>query len=471
MYKSKAIAIFYQFSRAEKIAFRKFVHSPYHNSNKKVQALLEHLYPLDSYKDRPQLDRKIVHKAVFGKKSFSWPSLRHVASDLTLLLERFLVLEQEESIIKEQLQLAKIYQQKNLAYLAAQSFRKAEKALANYSYKDQQALDLTYLLEQNRQHQALEKDRAAANNIQALNSTFDQQYIAGKLKHACRIISYQRMYKQEYDLGLLPAVLEYLQQQPQQLEVPLIAIYYYYYQASTAPEGSTVYFQQFKQYLFEYQEVLEQEEVKDLYVLATNYSIKLLNKTPQQEQIIATFELYQKALHQGALLEQGRISPFAFTNIVAVALGAQKFEWTAQFLEAYSVYLPPKLQAAYVAYNYARWHFYQGQYQAAADLISAEDFEDVHLNLSAKILLLKVYYALDEIQLLEGLLNRFSTFLSRKKELAYHKKNYNNIIRFTRRLVALNPYSEKAKKKLRQEIEVAPLLTERTWLLEQLNQV
>ena len=93
----------------------------------------------------------------------------------------------------------------------------------------------------------------------------------------------------------------------------------------------------------------------------------------------------------------------------------------------------------------------------------------MHLNLSAKILLLKVYYALEEIQLLEGLLNRFSTFLSRKKELAYHKNNYNNIIRFTRRLVVINPYSTKAKDKLRQEIKNTPLLTERVWLLEQLD--
>lgn len=469
MYKSKAIAIFYQFSRAEKIAFRKFVNSPYHNNNKKVKALLEHLYPLDTYKNRPQLDRQIVHKAVFGKQPFDWPMLRHVASDLTQLLEAFLVLEQPISVIEQQLRLAEIYQEKNLAYLAAQSFRKAEKALANYPKKDQRSLELAYRIEQKRRFQALEKDRASSNNIQALNSTCDRQYIAEKLKHACRVISYQRMYKQEYDLGLLMPLLTYLEEDSTQLETPLIAIYYYYYKACTTTEKTPHYFQQFKQYLFDYQTLLEAQEIKDLYILATNYSIKLLNKNPQKEQVAATFELFQKALEQGALLEQGRLSPFAFTNIIAVALGSERYEWTAQFLEEYAPYLPPKVREAYVAYNYSRWHFYQAQYQQAAALLSADDFEDVHLNLSAKILLLKVYYALDEIQLLEGLLNRFSTFLSRKKELAYHKNNYNNIIRFTRRLVAINPYSEKAKNKLRQEINNTPLLTERVWLLEQLD--
>lgn len=471
MYKSKAIAIFYQLTRAEKIAFRKFVASPYHNSNAKVTALLEHLYPLDTYRNREQLDRKVVHQAVFGKKPFSWPKLRHVASDLTQLLEQFLLLEQPQSIIKEQLQLAAIYQQKNLAHLAAQSFKKAEKALANHPYQDQEALDLAYFLEQNRQLQALEKDRAATNNFQALNSTFDQQYIAGKLKHVCRIISYQGLYKQEYDLGLLPAVLHYLEQHSKLLQTPLIALYYTYYKVSTQPEQAQDYFQEFKKYLFNYQDFLAQEEVKDLYILATNYSIKLLNQDPQQKQVLATFELYQKALEKGVLLEKGKMSPFAFTNIVAVALGAAHYEWTATFMEEYAPHLPPRVREAYTAYNYSRWHYFQEQYEEAANLLSADDFEDVHLSLSAKILLLKVYYALDEIQLLEGLLNRFSTFLSRKKELAYHKENYNNIIRFTRRLVALNPFSEKAKSKLRQEITKTPLLTERTWLLEELDKI
>lgn len=471
MYKSKTVAIFYQFSRTEKIAFRKFVASPYHNSSPKVKALLEYLYPLDTYKHRPQLDRKVVYKAVFGKKAFDWAALRHVASDLAQLLEAFLLLEQAASTIEQQLQLSTIYQQKNLTHLANQSFKKAEKALKKYPKKDQRALDLAYLLEQNRQQRALEKDRAATNNIQALNNTFDQQYIAGKLKHACHLLSHQGIQKQEYDLGLLPAVLTYLEQHPEQLQTPIIALYHCYYKASTAEQQANQYFHQFRQHLFEQQDFLEQEEVKHLYILATNYSIKLLNKDPKKEQVAATFELYQKALEQGALLEQGRMSPFAFTNIIAIALGSERYAWTAEFLEEYKNCLPSNVREAYLAYNYSRWHFHQGQYQEAADLLSADDFEDVLLNLSAKILLLKVYYALEEIPLLEGLLNRFNTFLSRQKALAYHKGNYNNIIRFTRRLVALNPYSAKAKTKLRQEIMHTPLLTERAWLLEQLDQL
>ncbi len=469
MYKTKAVAIFYQLSKTEKIAFRKFVASPYHNSNEKVSALLEHLYPLDTYRQRAQLDRTVVYRAVFGKQSLNWSALRHVASDLAQLLETFLLLEQPAAAIEQQLQLAEIFQQKQLPHLATQAFKKAEKALSNYPKNDQRALDLTYLLEQKRYHQDAEKDRAANNNIQALNNTFDQQYIAGKLKHACGVLSYQSMYKQQYDLGLLPAVLDYMEQHPEYLQIPLIALYYCYYKASTTTQNPKVYFDQFKRHLFDYQTVLEQEEIKDLYILATNYSIQLINKHPEKAQFIATLELYQQALAQGVLLEKGTMSPFAYTNIMGVAIRSERYVWAADFLEAYQAYLPSRVRGAYVAYNRSRWHFYQAQYHAAADLLSADDFEDVHLNLSAKILLLKVYYALDEIQLLEGLLNRFNTFLSRQKEMAYHKKNYNNIIRFTRRLVALNPYSAKAKTKLRQEIISTPLLTEKTWLLEQLD--
>jgi hypothetical protein len=471
MYKTKAIAIFYRLSRAEKIAFRKFVQSPYHNRSQKVVALLEHLYPLDTHRQREQLNRRAVHRAVFGTASFDWPALRHVASALAQLLEKFLLSERDAATIEEQLALSAIYQQKQLPHLAEQAFRKAEKTLNNYPKNDQCYLELCYLLEQNRHQQDLEKGRAAVNNVQALNSTFDRQYIAGKLKHACRILSYQGMYKQQYDLGLLPAVLDYVQARPSLLETPLIALYYSYYQAATVEEQAATYFDQFKHYLLQYQTVLEREEIKDLYILATNYSIRVVNRHPHKAQFLATFELFEQALQQGVLLEQERMSPFAYTNIMAVAIGSERYAWGEEFLETYKRYLPPQVRQACVAYNRSRWYFYQGQYRQAAHLLRADNFEDVHLNLSAKILLLKVYYALEELQLLEGLLNRFNTFLSRQRDLAYHKKNYNNIIRFTRRLVALNPYSAKAKAKLRQEITNTPLLTEKTWLLEQLDKL
>lgn len=470
MQKNKLVHIFYNLSPHEKIAFRKWVYSPYFNKQEPIKKLLDHLYYLDLEKDRCFLDRNYIFTLLYGQIPFSMPKLRHLFSELTQLLEQFLVYQYRKTQeFNFHLDLSQVYKQRGFEQLQNQSLQKAQKIQAKYPFQDIIELEQKYQLEWATYDKNLSKNRSIHNNLQSLNSSFDLVYIAGKLKHSCRILSYQGMYTQQYQMGLLPQLLDYLEQEPQHLLQPTIGLYYYYYKASTSKEKESNYFKKFKDYLFDYQHFLPKNEVRDLYILATNYSIKRLNTDLHDYYIQETFELYQEALKQGILIENEQISPFAFTNIVAVTLGLKKYDWTWQFIQQYSPFLAPKTRQAYVDYNLSRWYFQQQQYQKAEKLLVADDFEDLHLNLSAKMLLLKIYYELRELQLLDALLNRFRTYLSRQKGLVYHKKNYNNIIRFTQRLVNINPYSDKAKNKLQKEINAEELLTEKKWLLEQLE--
>lgn len=470
MQKSKFISVFYNLSPHEKIAFKKWVYSPFFNKNEQIKRLLDYFYPINLGKDRQLLDRALVYKAIFGDKPFDNVPLRYLSSELMQLLEQFLVFQYRKAqTIDFQLDLSQIYKEKGLNQLCQQSIQKASKQYQKQTYQDTKRLNLDYKIESIVYHSNVDKDRSTSNNLQALNNAFDQKYIAEKLKHSCRILSHQGMYTQQYDTGLLKEVLGYLAEHPIYLKTPAIGLYYYYYMASTSTEEETVFFQEFKQYLFQYQALFEREEIRDLYILATNYSIKRLNTNQRDYYLQETFELYQQALKANILLENEKISPFAFTNIVAIGLGLKKYPWTWDFMEAYTAYLPHKIRRAYSDYNLSRWYFHQKKYQKAEELLVADDFEDLHLNLSAKMLLLKIYYELGEFQLLDAILNRFRTYLSRQKELVYHKKNYTNIIRFTQRLVSINPFSKKAKQKLQKDIEKVDLLTEKAWLLEQLG--
>ncbi|BDS14911.1 hypothetical protein [Aureispira anguillae] len=472
MTKSKFVAIFYSLTPNEKVSFRKWIASPFFNKKKSIIRLLDHFYSIDLKKDRHLLHRTSIHNAVLDSQPFNMAKLRHLMSELTQLLEQFLVHQYRQSqTLQFQLDLSNIYKQRRLMHLSQQSMNKVYQLHKKQPFRDINQLEMSYQIELAAYHIHLEKDRSTPQNFQTLNNNFDASYIAGKLKHSCRVLSHQGMYTQQYDTGLLTQVLSYLEEQPQYLEEPTIGLYYYYYMASTDALNETTYFRKFKNYLLRYQYLFEREEMRDLYILATNYSIKRLNTNQRSYYLTESFELYQQALENEILLENKKISPFAFTNIVAIALGLKKYDWAWDFLQTYNTYLAKPIRQAYTDYNLSRLYFQQKQYQKAAELLVADDFEDLHLNLSAKMLLLKIYYELGEFQLLEALLNRFNTYLSRQKILVYHKKNYNNIIRFTRRLVGINPFSSKAKNKLQKEIELVDLLTEKGWLLEQLKKL
>ena len=96
------------------------------------------------------------------------------------------------------------------------------------------------------------------------------------------------------------------------------------------------------------------------------------------------------------------------------------------------------------------------------------EYDDVLQNLVAKTMLCKIYYELDETDALENQLDSIQIYLRRKKVLGYHKDNYSAIVRFMRKLLAVNPNDVSEKEKLRRDIEQTPTLTEREWFLKRL---
>ncbi len=117
----------------------------------------------------------------------------------------------------------------------------------------------------------------------------------------------------------------------------------------------------------------------------------------------------------------------------------------------------------------ARLHFEKGEYDTAMRLLQQVEYDDILMNLNAKTMLLKMYYEQEELSALESLLESFRIYIQRKKMIGYHSSNYKNILRFTRKLIKINPYSRKQKDKLKMEIEAAKPLSEREWLLGRLE--
>jgi len=52
--------------------------------------------------------------------------------------------------------------------------------------------------------------------------------------------------------------------------------------------------------------------------------------------------------------------------------------------------------------------------------------------------------------------------------LGYHRDNYLKLVRYTQKLLSINPFNKSEVRNLKQKIAGEPVLTEREWLLEQL---
>ncbi|MEM6700637.1 MAG: hypothetical protein AAF599_19690, partial [Bacteroidota bacterium] len=112
------------------------------------------------------------------------------------------------------------------------------------------------------------------------------------------------------------------------------------------------------------------------------------------------------------------------------------------------------------------------KYEQAMRYLAQYEHDDILLNLNSKAMLIKMYYELEEFDTLEFLLESSKVYLRRKKGVSDNLRAlYNNIIRYTSKLLRVNPYDKEKKAKLREEIQAANPLIEKQWFLERLEQL
>jgi hypothetical protein len=308
------------------------------------------------------------------------------------------------------------------------------------------------------------KQRDAPKNLQELSSKLDLRILSQKLMNACRLLAHQAVAKQQYNFGLLDALLLYIEKEPAILAHPSIALYYYYYQAVVEEDGEG-YFQKYKTAFLESTDAFVEKELQDLYILAVNYCIKSINVGKNEYQL-ELFDFYNVGLQLRILLDENEIlSQFTFNNITKLALRLDKIDWTEDFIEKYKEFVEPQYHETYIHNAYSMLYFAQGKYEETMTRLQQVDYKELFITIDAKVLLLKVYYQLEEYDVLESFINSFKVFLRRKDIMAYHQEIYKNFIRIMQKLINLPPFDKSAKEKLYKEVQETK--AEKKWLLEQ----
>ena len=136
------------------------------------------------------------------------------------------------------------------------------------------------------------------------------------------------------------------------------------------------------------------------------------------------------------------LSRWTFKNIVSAGLSLKEYNWVENFIKNFNQFLEEEYRESFMSYNYAKLYFEKGAHDKALEVFQRSVFNDFLTNIDSKIIQLKIYFEMDEIRLIESLLESMRAYLQRKKVMGYHKANYKNIIRYTKKLIKVNPYSK-----------------------------
>lgn len=455
------------FSAKEKRLCRQWLENSLHNTRQDVRDLYEYLLILIQQKRPP--NKALLWKVIHPNSPYKDAALRQVIHQLWVAVEAFVLQQQlqEQPLLQDELRLA-AWQNRQLTPLLEKTLAQSKKR------KEQQPLQNWHYW---RHHYQLERwqfelderaERSTPLNVQELSDALDIQYFADKLRHACRLYSRLVVFKMDYQPRMLSVVLEQVEQENYQ-QIPAIGLYYHCYLALTNTGAlAHQHFDAFQQLLHSQEALFPAHEWRELYLLAINYTIKQFN-TGSSNYLAKSYELYQRGIEKGYLLENGCLTPFTYNNVVSLGLEFQDFAWTETFIHTYKNKITPAKDHSIFGECLAKWHYAQQQYDKAQALLATIQVKDILRMLSCKLLLARIYYETAELEALESLLGSLQQYLRRKEVVGYHKENYQNIVHFMQQLLRLNPYDAPAKKALLAAVEAKPVLTWRAWFVEQLK--
>jgi hypothetical protein len=463
---TKLLQVLESFDKKELFQFKKYLQSPLFNHREDVHKLFEYLNK-ERRKKKPKLDKETIFSAVSPSRRYEDKEFHLLMSYLFKLAENFIALReylQDENEVE--IRLMQSYRRRSLAKHFNQTARRVREKLEKQPFRDRRYFQLSSrLVWEEYQVDVVNKPSGELPLSEMIELT-DIAYFAQKLRQLCLIKVQQTVYSTEYKLKEQDGLLTYLNNY-NLAEFPVLDIYFRANQL-LSDDFERQDLSAFILKLIANSRFFQMEEVRELYLMAINLCIKKVN-SGATEYFREMLELYQDGLAKNFLLENNRISRFAYHNAVAAALYSKEFEWAESFIKDFQVHLDEAFREGSYSYNLAKLEFERGHYGESLQLLQKANYQDVLLNLAAKTILLKIYFKTDEFDILEAHLAAMKSFLRRKKILGYHRKNYQNLIRFTQKLMSVNYFEKKELNKLRKEIQSAEILTERVWLLNQLE--
>jgi hypothetical protein len=440
--------------------FRLWLQSPFFNNRIELVKLLDWItakITINSFTKEAAFDH------VFPNEPYDDQRLRHLMSYLLQQLRQFLIWQTlQQHDIQQQVLLLENLQQRGLKKAFEKQLKKTETILAKQPLRNQQIHFYEYQIQVEQYEFLKSQSREAKMPLKEISETFTTFSIANLLKWHCSILTHKSVTQEQYDTTFLEQVLQYLERGFYE-NIPAIQIYYQTYQALTT--GSETNYKKLKILILQHFKAFPIKEIRDIILLAINFCIRKLNGG-EANYLKEVFDWYKTGLYENIFIINGELSRFTYNNITLAGLKLKEYDWIKDFMENYKNYIDEPYRHDTYYFNLALWHQFQNQYEAVQELLQKVAFKDVLHALHAKRILLKIYYETNAEKALDSLLDSIKIYLYRHKKLGYHKDNYLKLVRYTQKLIRLNPHDKAAKIALREAIENEKSLLEKAWFLE-----
>lgn len=452
-------------------AFRRFLHSPYHNRQSNLpdlfDILVEHLF-----RDSPKpLTEQEAATLLFPDEPFDQNKFRKLSTALLQSCCEFIKYEglRNDPVRGDLYLLQRLNSREADRYIplrideAVKHIDKSDHPkVRKYDMKVEVGLEAY-------QSEMRLANRRPETKPEVLVQYVDSSYSIRKMKLLYAQINHYQITGDGSDPGDDP-FLPYLSTNIDRMPMEAVA-YFHLFQCTTFPDQEASYLK-LKELLNRNGSTLDRQSLADLYTGALNYCARAINrgKVSYQRQI---WELYREMIRHGMMAQDGKILNSHFKNIMVVAARLGEFEWATDFLQQHEKYFVGSEREIGIHFGRAVISFYSGDLEQAALHFHRvlDDYEDIHFGIDARGYLLRIYFETGNLIGLEALCGSFRMFLKRTRELTGKKKaNYNHLINCMRRLARIPDFDKERLRKLRSDIENGRPIANTSWLLKKVDE-
>ena len=474
MKNTKLISLLKKLSSTELRRFKEYIVSPFFNKNKKVQKLGSIISEYAPDYQSEDLEKRKVFEKIYFDKQYNELQINNVISDLLQLLYDFLAQQyfsqqkmlQKKYLLKELIQKdAPLHFEKTMRRYQQLETKKEERSFEFFMEKKEFYSQLDQYIQ-------TKVKRQFDENLQLESDSLDLSYFINKLHIACNMVSRNIVINADYQCHFLGEILVFCKKH-QYLETnPALQVYFKTLQMLQGKGEKTYYFEM-KKLLKEHYLLFPKDELFTLYNYALNFCIKKIN-SGEEAFYKEILELYKILLQQKIIFLDGYLSQWTYKNIVTTAIRLKEFEWTKQFIYKYQNSLIAKEKNNALAYNLATLYHAQGDYPNTLLQLQDVEFTDTNYHLGAKIIQLKCYYELNEIEAFYALLEAFNKYILRSKDLSKYRKEANaNFLKIAKKVFQLKNKRGKVflqkKEKIEELLKKLEPIANKSWLAKVIN--
>jgi hypothetical protein len=445
--------------------FRNFILSEIKMKNKNVLALFEYLFSR-KYLNENNLARKKVYKYVFEDSVYDDLKMRHLLSEAVETMEYYFSYRKFNiSTIQQDIYLIESLIERNSLDLAHKNINNTSVLLEKQLFRNEFYFDIKAKLIHYKYKIETEYTRKKINNYQVVMNAVLQQSMLSVFKHSCLYLVNNQFANNQMETEYV----EYLTHEvtsEKYKENTLLQVYYNMYNMLTKVE-SDPFFYETKKIIDNNNEIVELSELKDIYLILSNYCVKRFNKNELSFGAIY-LEIIEYGIQKQFLLDNNELNRFVFTNFITIALKLQHYSKAENFIELYNKLIHRTYRKDTINYNLARLFYIKKEYKNAIRILVTISLQDIFWELNAKVIQLKIYFETNDLDLLDNALFNFTQFIRRKKNIGYHKDYFLSIVKSFKYLLNANT---KTKKELKIQIEKMTNSNEpeKDWFVEQLK--